>query len=424
MHESYLRWQEMSVKNALETRRILILAGSRQCGKTTLARMLSVDHSIYRTLDDLTLLRAAQADPQGFVRHGNELMIIDEIQRIPDLLQAIKQDVDDNQRPGRFLLTGSANIQSLPTVKESLAGRSRKIHLRPLAVGEIYGNPPRFIAQAFAGKFYPAKPQAGSQKIPKDQNGKYDKDSYLSYAMRGGYPEARKLNSDKAMRSWHKDYLQAMIERDLKDITNIRRKEAMMKMIQVLAAWSAKFMDIASICKSLALARPTVDSYINALETLYLIERVKPWHKTDYGRIGKQEKIFMTDSGMMTAILKWRFDQIRFNGEINGKLIETFVFNQLAAILDAQEDDYALYHYRDREKREVDFVVEDPDGALLGIEVKAGSAVDKSMFKHLQWFARHMAKDKPFKGIVLYTGEHAVSFGDNLWAVPISCLWS
>ena len=241
MPEPCLRWQEKSVKNSLATRRILILAGARQCGKTTLVRMLATTNTIYRTLDDPTLLRAAEADPQGFVTHDNALMIIDEVQRVPELLQAIKQDVDTNQQPGRFLLTGSANIQSLPAVKESLAGRSRKIHLRPLAMGEIHANPPGFITQAFAGKFYPHQVQttAGNQ-----HNG-YDKDAYLRCAMHGGYPEVRRLQTDRAMRAWHKDYLAAMVERDLRDITNIRRQDAMKKLIQILAAWSSKLMDIA-----------------------------------------------------------------------------------------------------------------------------------------------------------------------------------
>jgi len=415
----YARWQMQKIKDALKTRRVVLLEGSRQCGKTTLSKELASNETIYRTLDDSTLLKAAIDDPSGFVRHGNELMIIDEVQRTPDLLLAIKKDVDENQAWGRFLLTGSANIQSLPSVKESLAGRISKVRLRPLTLGEIYGKSPNFITNAFKGEFSISK---SSQKPTEGLA--YNKDIYISYAMRGGYPEAVKLDQAQEIRRWHKDYLTALIDRDLKDIAEIRRKDSLLKLVEVLAAWSSKELDISKIGTNLSLARPTIETYINALESLYLVERVRPWHTTDYDRIKKQDKIFVTDSGFMSSILKWTFEAVRFDGDLNGKLIETFVFNQLSAILEAQEDDCNLYHYRDREKREIDFIVQNENGDILGIEVKAGSSVNKSMFKHLEWFKHNLAAENKFKGIVLYSGEHALSFGDNMWAVPISSLWS
>jgi predicted AAA+ superfamily ATPase len=411
----YHRWQEGIVKDALKLRRVLVLAGPRQCGKTTLTKLLASADTIYRTLDDLTLLDAAVNDPQGFVYHGDELMIIDEVQRAPELILAVKQNVDLNQNPGRFLLTGSANIQSLPGVTESLAGRVRKIRLRPLVKGEIYHKLPHFISNAFSEKFVPFKSKA---------NIVYNKDAYLSDAFRGGYPEALRLDSEKDRRQWHKDYIEALIERDLKDIVNIRRKDHMQKLLEVLAAWSSKFMDISAIGSHLSLSRPTIESYINALEALYLVERVRPWPKTDYDRVSKHDKLFMTDTGLMASILRWRYDKVRLNGELNGKLLETFVFTQLAAILDAQQENNQLYHYRDREKREVDFIIENDDGDILGIEVKAGSVVTVDSFKHMKWFSSNMAKEHRFTGIVLYTGENIVSFGERMWAVPINCLWA
>lgn len=418
MSRTYPRWQSHIIQEALKSRRVLVLAGPRQCGKTTLAQALSSPKTIYRTLDDITLMEAAQADPQGFVRHNNELMIIDEVQRVPALLQAVKQDVDDNQAPGRFLLTGSANIQSLPGVTESLAGRMRKVRLRTLATGELYRTEPTFLEDAFQGQFKPFQPPANMTWLT------FDKKTYVELAMRGGYPEAIRINDWRGIREWHQDYLTALMERDLKDIALIRRKDSMAKLVEVVAAWSSKYMDVASICKATALSRPTVESYINALEALYLVERVRPWHKTDYDRVGKQEKLFMSDSGLMASILRWRIDKVQLDGDLNGKLTETFVFNQLAAIIDAQQEHYALYHYRDREQREIDFLIENEDGDILGVEVKAGSAVSKDMFKHMLWFKEKMAADKNFKGIVLYTGENIVSFGENLWAVPISSLWA
>lgn len=413
----YHRWQYNIIKKALRSRRVLVLAGPRQCGKTTLAKKLSSPDTLYRTLDDVTLLASALSDPQGFVHHGNELMIIDEVQRAPSLLQAVKQDVDLISTYGRFLLTGSTNIQSLPGVTESLAGRVRKIRLRPLAQGEIHNNPPVFIQQAFSGVFK----KLISHK--KNGEGKEDKDAYISLAFRGGYPEALQLIEEKENKRWYKDYLDALIERDLKEIINIRRQDSMTKLLEVLAAWSSKFMDIAGIGANLSLARTTIESYINALEAMYLVERVRPWSKTDYDRVSKQDKLFMTDAGLMISILRWQFDKVRLNGDMSGKLLETFVFTQLAALIEAQEDDFQLYHYRDREQREIDFLIENENGDILGIEVKAGSAVSKDHFKHLRWFRDHMAKGRQFVGIVLYTGENVVPFGEGFWAIPINLMW-
>ena len=409
--KKYIRWQFSIVKKALKSRRILILEGSRQCGKTTLAKQLAAADTIYRTLDDVTLLAAAQADPRGFIAHDKNLMIIDEIQRAPILLQALKRDVDVNQKFGRFLLTGSANIQSLTNVSESLAGRVRKIRLRPLAQGEISASKPSFLKQAFAENF----------KISKNRSEK-NKDDYIKIALKGGYPEALKAK-EKEARRWYKDYLDALMERDLKDIINIKRHDSMHKLLEVLAAWSSKFMDISAIGSNLSLTRPTIESYINALEALYLVERVRPWSKTDYERVNKRDKLFMTDTGLMGAILRWQFDKVQLDGEKNGKLIETFIFTELAAIIDSQEEEYQLYHYRDREKHEVDFIIENEDGDILGIEVKAGSVVNSDSFKHLNWFKENMAKKQKFIGIVFYTGETIIPFGKGLWAVPIDVMW-
>jgi len=417
IRRNYARWQEDKIKQSLKSRRVLLLVGPRQCGKTTLAKELATDKSIYLTLDDVTLLDAALSDPRGFVRHADELMIIDEVQRAPLLLQAVKQDVDENQSYGRFMLTGSANIQSLPSVKESLAGRVSKVRLRPLSLGEIHRGKPDFIKNAFDGIFNIPTYAPGSSRAADD------KDAYLSLAFRGGYPEAIALDVLKDIKLWHKDYLEALMEHDLKDIAQVKRKDSLMKLIEVLAAWSSKFIDISAIGRELALSRPTIETYINALEALYLVERIRPWHKTDYDRVGKQDKLFMTDSGLMASVLRWRFDKVRLDGDMNGKHIETFVFTQLASILDAQDESYELYHYRDREKREVDFIIENEDGDILGIEVKSGSAVNKSMFKHLKWFKANLVKNRKFKGIVFYSGEHLVPFGEDMWAVPINSLW-
>lgn len=407
----YRRWLLKSILQGLKVRRVISLEGPRQCGKTTLAKNLDLT-KIYRTLDDIGLLEYAKIDPQSFIKHNDELMIIDEIQRAPELLLAIKKDVDVNLNPGRFLITGSANIQALPSVRESLAGRIKKIRLRPLATGEIKGTPPNFLSRAFNKEF---------RLITGISN--YDKDAYLELAFKGGYPEAVLLQENRYVKSWHNDYITSLIERDLKDILNLYRKEALKKMLEILASWSSKFMDITKITSHLSIARNTAESYINALETLYLVERLNPWTNTDYDRVGKQDKLFFADSGLMASILNWTIEDVRLDGEQNGKLLETYVFNQLAAIIDANDNNYKLYHYRDRHKREIDFIIEDEKSNILAIEVKAGSAITKASFKHIEWFRANMAK-KECIGIILYTGEHILSFGDDLLALPISYLFT
>ncbi len=410
MIELYPRWQKATIEQLMRERRILLLCGPRQCGKTTLARQLESHSAEYRTLDDDTLREAASNDPQGFIKRRAKTLIIDEVQRVPALLSAIKKAVDENTTPGQYLLTGSTNIQSLPTVRESLAGRIAKIRLRPLVQGEIERTASGFIESAFKQTFSRGHTY-------------YDRDAVLEFAFRGGFPEPMLLQ-DRGRRRWHIDFVNAILERDLNEITRIHRKNAMRELVHTLAAWSGKFLDLSAIGSGLSIRRPTIESYINALETLYMVERVYPWTKTDYARVGKQNRLFMVDSGLMTSLLGWKMEQVRLDSDRSGKLIETFAFNEIMAQVDSGDGRYELFHYRDREKREIDFLIEREDGVLLGIEVKAGSAVEKKDFNHMQWFQKNLARNGAFIGIILYTGEFPASFGNNLWAVPFSLLWS
>ena len=406
----YPRWQKMMVTQMLSERRVLMLSGPRQSGKTTLSRELESDQTEYRTLDDGTLREAAKNDPQGFIKRRTKTLIIDEVQCIPSLLPAIKKAVDEDTRPGQYLLTGSANIQTLPTVRESLAGRIAKIRLRPLAQGEVIKNTPRFIDSAFKQAFLQSHTH-------------YDRDALLEIAFRGGFPEPMTLQN-RGRKRWHTDYIGAILERDLKEIAKIHRKNAMRELVNLLAAWSGKFMDLSAIGSGLSIQRATIESYINALETLFMVERVFPWTKTDYARVGKQSKLFMADSGLMASLLRWNMDQVRFDSDRSGKLIETFAFNEIMAQIDTRDGRYELFHYRDREKREIDFLIEREDNALLGVEIKAGSMINKNDFKHMKWFQNNLAKNREFIGIILYTGQYPASFGNNLWAIPFSQLWS
>lgn len=405
----FKRWQEKSIKTALKNRRVVILSGSRQCGKTTTSKTIADKNSIYRTLDDATLLKAAQNDAQGFVKHAKGTMIIDEIQRVPELVTAIKKAVDEDTRYGQYLITGSVNLQTLPTVRESLAGRVKKIRLRPLTQGEILRNEPNIFERLKTQNFI--------------NNTGYDKEKTSEIIFNGGYPEPLKIKNKREKTSWYKDYVDTIIEYDLKDISNIKRQNSLKNLLDIIASFSSKFIDKSKITSSLSLANQTLDSYLAILENTYLIDKVAPWLKTDYERVNKQSKYFMTDTGLMASLLKWKEDDLILDADKSGKIFETYVYNQLVTQVEYHNHEYELYHYRDREKREIDFIVEDDNNNIFGIEVKSGSTVSKEQFKHLKWFKNNLAGNKKFIGVVIYTGEHVVSFGENLYAVPINNLW-
>lgn len=407
----YIRWQKSSLKEALASRRVVMLTGARQCGKTTLAKTLVDDDVSYRTLDDRTTRQAAESDPHLFVKHVADggVLIIDEVQKVPDLLPAIKQVVDRDNRPGQFLITGSANILTLPTVQESLAGRIGKVRLRPLSQGEITNLKPLFLERAFVQDF-----KRGAKR--------HNRNDLIEVIFRGGFPEPIRLQG-KARRGWHIDYIDALIEHDLNDVANIRRTDAMKDLLQVLAAWSSKFMDVSAIGANLAADRRTLASYISALRAFYIVESVSAWQKTDYDRVGKASKLFMADTGMIAALLNWKTADFASDADKAGKAFETFAYNELAVQIDAAEDAYQLYHYRDKDKREIDFLIERNDRHKLALEIKSGISIKKSDFKHIEWFRDNLSKGAPVIGVVLYAGDDILPFGKNLWAVPFDCMW-
>lgn len=405
----YQRWQIKNILKSLETRRVVLIAGPRQCGKTTLAKTLIGPNVEYRTLDDVGMRMSAIEDPHGFVKSHSKTLIIDEVQRAPDLLLAIKKEVDEDTRPGRFLLTGSANLMTIPTVKESLAGRIATLRLRPLSRGEIENKTPDFFDRAFRMDF--PKPEI-----------KLDKEVMINMGLKGGFPEAIMLEDSERV-IWHKDYIQTILNRDLYEIENIQRKDAMKNLVGILAAWSSKVLNISDIGSSLSVQRATLVSYMNALESLYIFEKLSPWNKTDYDRVAKHEKYFITDPGLMASLLNWKKNNIIFDGEKTGKLIETIVFNELSSQVEASRGRYTFCYYRDRQKREIDFLVENEEGNYLGIEVKSGSRISKNDFLPMEWFKNNLLKGKTFVGIVLYSGESPLSFGDRMYGIPFGSLF-
>lgn len=406
----YGRWAVERVREALGIFRSVFIAGVRQCGKTTLARQLRLPDCEWRTLDNSAQRTVALEDPAGFVvRQTSGTMIIDEVQKAPVLLPEIKRVVDEDKSKGQYLLTGSADVKKLPTVEESLAGRMGTIRLRPLTHGEIAGNRPTFFQRAFAHEF------------PSSVRG-YSKREVLSLAFRGGYGETLEM-PQRAKRQWFKSYLDALLLHDVRELMDVRAYQVLRKMMEQMLAYSARFFSEEDFTTGLGIKHETFARFLAILQTLYLVDEVPAWCSGDYGRINKRSKYFAADTGMIAAVLGWKEDDVYLDSDRSGKLVESWVYNQLVAQLDL-DSDTSIFQYRDRQKREIDFIVEAGDGSRLGIEVKAGSDVGEGDFRHLKWFRDNLAKDKPFVGIVAYTGETTLPFGKDLYAVPVGTICS
>jgi len=410
MSDKY-RWQTENIKEALKTRRVVVVSGARQTGKTTLCKQVSGEKGDYRSLDDSNMLDFALSDPKGFISNNSGTIIIDEIQKAPKLIPEIKLAVDMDNRPGQYLLTGSANILTLPAISDSLAGRVKYIRLRPLTVGEFFDKKASFLELAF------------NRDFPDKITG-YNKAEIIDIAFRGGYPEAVIIDDIQQRKDWHIDYINTILMRDLKDIANIRRQNDLQSLVGILASWSAKFMELSQITAALSINKITLDTYINTLISMFMFDKVSPWLKTDYERIGKRHKFYACDTGVMASVLGWSPKEVFMNNDRSGKLIETFIFQELAAIID-MNNKYKLFQYRDRLDREIDFLIEREDGALLGIEVKSGHTVSKEDFKAQKWFEENIIKNKQsFTGIIVYAGDRTIQYEENIFAVPMAALWS
>ena len=404
----FRRFSAARVARALKDTPVVMVNGPRQCGKTTLVRDFVDKRRVYHTLDDDTTLQAARDDPAGYVR-GLDRVIIDEVQRAPELLRAIKKSVDDDRRPGRFLLTGSADMLTLPTVSESLAGRMEIVTLMPLSRAEIRGRKPEFLEAALMGKL--VKPP--ESMIAGD---------LVRAALTGGYPEMLKRKDPGRRQAWARDYIKAIVQRDVRDISTVEKLEQMPRLFQVLAHYSGQLANFTQIGGQIGLDDKTTRKYVAVLEQLFLVHRVEPWFRNRIKRLVKTPKLHFLDSGLLAAMLGTGAERIAKQRSVFGPILETFAFSEImkqAAWLDAP---CTLFHYRDKDQDEVDIVAEGHDGTLTGIEIKAAATVNARDFKGLRKLAAACGDD--FKlGVILYDGEKTIPFGDRLFAAPIPCLW-
>lgn len=405
----YERFAERRAEEALSDTPVVLIVGPRRAGKTTLVRKLADAGRTYITLDDLTVLDAARSDPAGFIR-GLDRAIIDEIQRAPDLLLAIKKTVDEDYRPGRFLLTGSANVLTLPRVADSLAGRMDTIRLLPLARAEIAGKVPTFLENLFAGKL-------------RGQRDAVVGDALIRLVLLGGFPEAISRESERRRQDWARSYLTSILTRDLRDIADIERLAELPKFVRLLAEYSAQLVNYSQFGAGIGVSHKTGQRYVALLEQLFLVATVQPWYTNALKRIAKTPKLHFLDSGLLATARGSSFDRVKANRDVFGALLESFVFSEILKLMTASDLRLTPYHFRDQQMHEVDIVLERDDGMIVGIEVKASATVRSADFAGLRTLAE-VCKERFACGVVLYDSTDLVPFSDKLSAAPLSCLWS
>lgn len=386
---------------------VVMLNGPRQAGKSTLAARAIAD-ARYLTLDDATVLGAATADPAGFLRGLGGPVVLDEVQRAPALFPAIKAEVDRDRRPGRFFLTGSADVLLLPQVSESLAGRVELFTLWPLSQGEIEGRKETFVDAAFGAGPLSAGEPLGRQAL-------------IERIFAGGYPEALR-RSPSRRRAWFDAYVTTILQRDVRDLANIEGLTEMPRLLSLLAGRTASLLNYAELSRSMGLPQTTLKRYMALLEMTFLVRTVPAWSGNLSKRLVKAPKVLLADTGLAASLIGFDGARAEREGALLGALVESFVATELmkqAAWSDLQP---RLFHYRTQAGREVDLVLEDRSGRLVGIEVKARQTAEAGDFKGLKEL-QGSVPEQFARGIVLYGGQEVVPFGERLQAIPISALW-
>lgn len=405
----YPRLIEPRVAEVLVDTPVVLLAGPRQAGKTTLVKRVAAQQSLrYLTLDDELTLLSAREDPVGMIR-SLDRAVIDEIQRAPELLLAIKKSVDDDRRPGRFLLTGSANLMTLPAVADSLAGRMETLSLLPLSQSEMSGNAANWIDGAFAGQLL---------KVTQPALG----DELVERVLRGGYPEAVSRPSAKRRVAWARQYIDALIQRDVRDIAGIDKLDHLPRFLRALAQTAGQMCNYSQLAAQVGLDGKTAARYVGIFEQMYLLQRVDVWARNRLNRVIKTPKLQFMDAGLLAALLDLTAQEVRQDRTRFGHVLETFVFAELLKHTTTSDGDHHLMYYRDADKVEVDVVIENAAGQLLGVEVKASASVKESDLHGLRKLAG-LAGGQFKMGVLLYDGTETMPLGNGIWAAPLSTLW-
>lgn len=407
------------LQEAVASSRVVNLVGPRQVGKTTLVRDL-FGTGTFITLDDPGVLAAIDADPQGQIASlvpGQGPLIIDEVQRSANLALVIKGMVDRDRRKGQFVLTGSSNVFASTDVADSLAGRMRTLKLWPLSVAEVTRAPVSHVMD-WAMQ---TDPDLGQLPDPVA----LERQDYIDLILAGGFPETRNL-PQRARQRQYRDYVDAVVERDVADLTPIRKPEALRILIDQMAARSGQEVNTSELAKLIKLQRITVDQYLDVLLRLSMVTKLGAWTSSEGKREIKTPKYHLVDTGIMCALRRltdqsFAIDQ---NPQALGGVLETFVLNELLRALPLQDADYRLYHWRSADRREIDILI-DGGQRLVCVEIKAAATVKAEDFKHIRWFTQNgPGSSRACKGIVFYLGRDKLTFGNGCFALPVSSLWA
>ncbi|MCK5540241.1 MAG: ATP-binding protein [Deltaproteobacteria bacterium] len=406
----YPRLLQPLLEEALDDTPVVLIHGPRQCGKTTLAQKIGNERGYrYLTFDDVNLVEAAKADPVGFVDRLDEQVILDEIQHVPELFSSIKQAVDRKRQPGRFLLTGSANVLLLPKLADSLAGRMEILNLRPLARCEIEKSGDGLLTRILGDDFS----FRGAGKLG---------ERLAACVVEGGYPEPLKRGTERRKKQWYLNYIKTLVQRDIRELARISNLESIPKILQLAAVQSAQLLNMSAIAAPFQMTRQTTSTYFTLLKNIFLVDVLPAWHNNRGKRLIKTPKVHMTDTGLAAVLLGMNAERLDANRGMLGHLLESFVYNELRRQASWANADIDFYHFRDKDQYEVDIVMEQNGGEIIGIEVKAAATVTEKDFKGLKKL--HATVGKSWKaGIVFYDGDMVLPFGEKMYAVPVSALW-
>ncbi|WP_067583949.1 ATP-binding protein [Endozoicomonas ascidiicola] len=425
---------EKNLQVCLKDTPVIIITGPRQSGKTTLAQHFlaqmtdsaenSAEKGSYLTLDDENILAVAQRDPIGLLRQQRRPMVIDEIQRAPELIRTIKMLVDEDRKPGSFILTGSADLMTLPTLADSLAGRAEFVTLYPFSQPELQQD-----STKQAGKNKAPDPCSAQESdiiqqllsadfVPEHRR-HFEYDEVIAAIVCGGYPEVLQRSASRRNR-WYRAYTDAIIRRDIKDVFQLQKLDEMGQLLKLLAPISSEALNYASLGKAVQMDTKSVQKYVSALENLYLVKRIPAWHRNELKRAIKQPKIHFVDTGLLCATRGINETAIKADRNLTGALMETWICSELLKAIAVSEEDCQLFHYRDKSQREVDFILANNNGLATGIEVKAGMTIKKDMFAALEMLIEAGSIQK---GVIVYNGDKMLPFSDKLVAVPVGCLF-
>ena len=412
-----VRRAERLVREAMADTPVVVIQGARQVGKSTLAtQVLAGSGTPLLTLDTSATFNAARSDPDSFVRQRpDSLMAIDEVQRAPELLRAIKAAVDEDRRPGQFLLTGSADLLSIPGHHESLAGRAETVPLYGLTQGEITGGPDR-LASLLLGR-----DEAALSDLHSDLN----RQDYLEIICAGSYPEAR-LRLGRRRQVWFDNYLTRIVDRDARDLSRLAHLDRLPRLVRLLAANNAGELVKSRVAVDAGIPETSLPGYLELLSSLYLIQVLPAWGTNLTQRVVGRPKVSLLDTGLAARLSNLSPAALApgaASAHYAGGLVEAFVAAEVLRQSTWADTPFKLFHFRDRNGMEVDLVLEDDARNIAGIEVKASATVGTRDFVGLR-FLRDKAERRFSLGVVLYTGRTAVRFSERLWALPLSALWS